>query len=970
MPGYLTDLSTGSNVLPPRAHLNTDAPTFSLDGNWQFNLVSGETHRTQGFERPDFDDRHFASIPVPSCWQMVDVADGAPFGKPAYTNIVYPIPLPRAGETPAVPDENPIGEYRHSFELPERFIDQRVFLRFLGVDSCFEVWLNGRRVGHSKGSRLTSEFDVSSLVRPGENVLAVLVYQWSDATFLEDQDMWWLSGIFRSVDLQVRPEGGIDDLFVHADFDHLVGSGTLRVESEVQASVRIPDLNVMGFTNQAIDIAKVEPWTAETPRLYTVTVATATEKVTLRVGFRTVRIEGDQLTVNGQKVMFHGVNRHEWHPETGRTLDRATMASDVLLMKRHNINAVRTSHYPPHPHFLELCDEHGLWVIEENDLETHGFGLVDWEGAPATDERWLPAALNRMQRTVERDKNHASIIGWSLGNESHSGPVMAELAKWTRERDPGRFVHYEGDYAGEYTDVWSEMYSSVDRVRTVGAGSDLADSDFAHPDIRRGNQAVAPYLLCEYGHAMGNGPGELADYDDLFQTYSKLHGGFIWEWIDHGVTQYTQDGRAYFAYGGDFDEPLHDGNFIADGLLFPDRRPSPGLIAYKSVIAPVRIRITDQIEVTSRLRFSTTAAYRYTWQLHDDGRLVAEGNLGLPVLEPGQKVRVGLPRLSAAPNGVERVLTISARLAASTTWADGGFEVAFGQGILSAPTSPELVQPDRSPSPVSDGYQLGRTHFDRLGQLTSLFGHDVAGPTLDLFRAPTDNDLGLGVRSEVADAWESAGLHRLQQRTVGVEVADHALVVRTSTGVAGHNRSFEATWVWTFGNGRLHLQLDAHPVGDWPETIPRLGIRLAVPTAMDTLCWYGMGPGESYPDSMSGVRLGRWVLPIESLQTPYVRPQENGNRSLVRWCEIGDILITGQQPVGVTLRPWTSEALAAAGHTSDLAPGKAHWLNIDAGQTGLGSASCGPALQPKYRLKPQRFALAVTFRQLGNSNSL
>lgn len=941
MPGYLTDLSVGSNVLPPRAHLRTDAPTFSLDGEWRFNLVGGLHERTAGFESPNFDATSFGSIEVPSCWQMVAIATDAPFGKPAYTNIRYPIPLPPAGSGPVVPDQNPTGEYRRTFQLPENFNDRRVYLRFLGVDSCFDVWLNGHRVGHSKGSRLTTEFDVSATLRPGVNVIAVRVSQWSDATFLEDQDMWWVSGIFRSVDLLLRPEGGLDDLFAHADFDPESKSGILKIDTEIPASVRIASLGVVGIANEDIHIPNVEPWTAETPRLYDVTVSTATEQVELKVGFRRVRIEGERILVNGQQVMFHGVNRHEWHPELGRALDKATMLTDVLLMKRHNINAVRTSHYPPHPYFLELCDEYGLWVILENDLETHGFAFEDWAGAPVTDERWTPMLLNRIQRSVERDKNHPSIIGWSLGNESHSGPGIGAMAHWTKNRDPDRFVHYEGDYAGEYADVWSEMYASVDRVRAIGDGSDLVDSDFAHPALRRGNQAQAPYLLCEYGHAMGNGPGELADYDAVFRTSDKLHGGFIWEWIDHGITQYTLDGRAYFAYGGDFDEPVHDGNFVIDGLVFPDRRPSPGLVLYKKVIEPVKIEISDVIKITSRRQFATTAAYRYTWQLRDDGILVAEGNLGLPSLAPGESIRLGMPKLTPPEAGVERVLSISVRLAASSPWADGGYEVAFGEGIITQPRAYIPVAGKLRTSATASGFQLGEASFDSIGQLTRMFGHGVVAPQLDLFRAPIDNDVAEGADAFAWELWKAAGLHRLQQRTVEVIPEPHRLTVRTSSAAAGHSRSFEATWIWTAEDGRLQLELRGEPVGDWPEVIPRIGLRLGLPTSLDEVTWYGLGPGETYPDSLAAGRLGRWTTGIESLQTPYVAPQENGNRSGVRWCEVGDLRIAGQQPFSFTYRPWTSEALLAAKHLTDLRPDDTYWLNIDAAQHGVGSTACG-----------------------------
>lgn len=962
MAGYLTDFSPGSHTLPPRAHVHSDAPTLSLDGEWRFRLVPGLHATTAGFEAPGFDDAAFEVVTIPSCWQMTDIAGAAPFGKPAYTNVKYPIPVPGVGDEPLVPDENPTGEYRKRFWLPDNFIDRRVIIRFLGVDSCFALWCNGILIGHSKGSRLSVEFDLTTALRPGENVIALRVHQWSDGTFLEDQDMWWVSGIFRSVDLLLRPDGGINDVFVHADYDHTTGSGTLRVDADVSAVVRVPELGIVANANETVDIEQVEPWTAETPRLYDATVSTATEQVRLRIGFRTVVIEGDQLLVNGTKIMLHGVNRHEWHPELGRALDHETMVADVLAMKRHNINAVRTSHYPPHPDFLDLCDEHGLWVLLENDLETHGFDADEWAAAPLADERWFPALLNRIERTVERDKNHPSIIGWSMGNESHSGPGLGAMIEWTKRRDPSRFTHYEGDYAGQYADVWSEMYASPSRVEAIGAGTDLPPSDFLYSAERNGNHADVPYLLCEYAHAMGNGPGELSDYDTLFRRYPKLHGGFIWEWIDHGITQYTADGRMFYGYGGDFGEELHDGNFIADGLLFPDRRPSPGLVEFKKVIEPVRVVITDAITITNRQQFADTREYAYSWQVLEDGLLVAEGNLGLRTLAPGESVRLELPRLTPANPDVERVLHLSVRLSRPSAWADAGHEVAFGEGVLAAPEPRDTPAPDVRLEVSERGYALGAARFDALGQLVEWSRARVIGPRLDLYRAPIDNDAAPAAAPFAADLWHEAGLHRLHHKVVAVTPGDQELRVLTRTAAAAHSRRFDTEYVWTMSGEALHLRVSSVPVGDWDFVIPRLGLRMGVPLSWRELTWYGLGPGESYVDSHAAARLGRWHATVSGLQTPYVRPQENGNRSQVRWCEVGDLRIDSSEPISVSLKPWTAERLATAAHPVDLHQDDWNWLNLDVAQHALGSAACGPQPDQQYRLSARPFTMDLTFR--------
>ena len=808
---------------------------LSLDGEWRFRLVPGLHAVTGGFEARDFDDSSFDHVVVPGMWQLDGIARTPRFGTPTWTDVAFPIPLPAPGEGVVLPNDNPTGEYRRTFTLPENFIDRRLVLRFQGVDSVFQVFLNGHPIGHSKGSRLTSEFDVSTAVLPGENVLAVRVHQWSDGTFLEGQATWRLSGIFRSVDLLCRPDGGLDDLFVHADFDHELGRGVLRVDSEVDAVVRVPDLFTAGNTNEDITIEGVLPWTAETPTLYTVIVSTPTEQVSVRTGFRSVRIVGDQVQVNGRAVRLNGVSRHEWHPETGRTLDRDAMLADVLLMKRHNVNAVRTSHYPPAPEFLDLCDEYGLWVLLENDLETHGFSVEDWAANPAGDDRWTPMLLDRMRRTVERDKNHPSVIGWSLGNQTHTGPGLVAMAEWTTQRDPGRFVHNEDERAN----------------------------------------------------------------------------GFVPEWIDQAISTYTADGRPFYAYGGDFGEPLDDGLVVANGLVFPDRRPSPALVEFKAVSAPVGITIDEAITVENRLQFASTAGYRYTWSVTDDGLLVAEGNLGLPVLQPGESVQVALPRLTAPDDGVERVLTISARLAATTSWADGGYEVAFGQGVLSARAGLRPLQPEATVEVHGRGFVLGDAAFDALGRLSTLFGAHVVGPQLEL--------------------WRDAGVHRLVHTMTDVTVDGAELRVTTRTAAASRSRYVEALWVWTASGEGVQLKLTAEPHGDWHDLPgPRLGVRMGVPTGWQDLTWYGLGPGETYPDARTAGRLGRWHASIDSLQTPYVKPQENGNRSDVSWLEVGDLRIDAEPPVGASLRPWTSEQLSRAAHQSDLRPDAWNWLTLTA----------------------------------------
>ncbi|MGJ6981390.1 glycoside hydrolase family 2 TIM barrel-domain containing protein [Aestuariimicrobium soli] len=983
----IPDFTPWEGALAPRAHLTTDAPTASLDGEWAFQLVGSLDQVPDDFGAADFDASSFGTLAVPSCWQLTDPTGEAPHGRPAYTNVNYPIPTYVAGGAPVVPDENPVGLYLRTFTVPwassadQASDDLRTVLRFEGVDSAFVVWVNGHELGFSKGSRLTTEFDITDHLIDGENVLAVRVQQWSDATFLEDQDMWWLSGIFRPVTLLARPGFGVDDVFVHADFDHADGTGTLRVEvtragEPVLARVSIPELAVHDVAaNEAHHVGVVQPWTAETPRLYEATVATDTEQVSLRIGFRTVRIDGDRILVNGQQITFRGVNRHEWHPETGRTLDDETMLRDVLLMKSHNLNAVRTSHYPPNARFLDLCDEYGLWVMLEADHETHGFGNEGWSANPPGDERFFDALLNRLERTVERDKNHASVISWSLGNEAGFGEGHRLMAAWTKQRDPGRFVHYEGDYEVEVSDVWSQMYTSIPELDAIGAKVDLPDPSLQGARPQNADQLAKPHLLCEYGHAMGNGPGELLDYSDLFDTHTKLHGGFIWEWIDHGVL--AHDGS--YLYGGDFGEELHDSNFVIDGLVFPDRTPSPGLVEFKQVIAPIRITVGDQITLTSVLSFADDAAHDYLWSLTDEGVEIASGELEVPTIAPGATVTVPLPELPAAGADTgERWLTVSAVLAADAAWAKAGHEVSFGQGLVPGTEAAAPREVTGAPAAVASsegGWTVGPAAFDARGRLVRLGDVDLDGVTFDLFRAWIDNER-MGGGRVIKQAGEGMGLHRLHSRVLSVEQTDDALVVTTRTAAAAASRDYVARFEWRAIGDSLVLDLTAEPHGPWGDAmLPRLGLTLPVPTSLDQLTWFGRGPGESYVDSQASQRIGRWSAGIAQLQTPYVAPQGNGHRGEVRWAEVGSaasgfrVTALGDATVSVSLAPWSQHAIRDARHTTDLVPDRVNWLSIDARVAPVGSGACGPLPLEKYRLHAEPVSLRLAFTPLASEVS-
>ncbi|MFE2429335.1 glycoside hydrolase family 2 TIM barrel-domain containing protein [Streptomyces sp. NPDC059373] len=963
---YYLDPAPGTGALPPRAwYPGSDAARLSLNGSWHFRLAPTATAEDESFARPEFDDSRWDRLPVPAHWPLHG------HGAPAYTNTLYPFPV----EPPYVPTENPTGDHRITFALPEGWPDAgEALLRFEGIESCARIWLNGEELGVFKGSRLPAEYPVGELLRPEGNVLAVRVHQWSSGSYLEDQDQWWLPGIFRDVTLLHRPEGSVTDFFVHSGYEHRTGEGTLRVDVEPGGRITVPELGIDIGTGESVSLP-VEPWTAETPRLYDAELVTPGERIGLRIGFRTVVVEDGVLKVNGRRILFRGVNRHEFHPEHGRAVDLETMRTDLLLMKRHNINAVRTSHYPPHPAFLALCDELGLWVVDECDLETHGFVEFEgWKGNPVDDDRWIPALLDRAARMVERDKNHPSIVIWSLGNECGTGRGLTAMAQWIRERDPSRPIHYEGDLSCADTDLYSRMYADHAETELIGKREELP---WADPELDAKRRSL-PFILCEYAHAMGNGPGGLSEYQRLFETYERLQGGFVWEWIDHGIRQRTEGGTPYYAYGGDFGEELHDGNFVCDGLLFPDRTPSPGLVEYKKVIEPVHIEGdpgSGSVRITNTHDFTDLSHLRFTWSYEIDGAGFAQDVLTVPPLAAGESTELKLPVPEAAGLHGEAHWLVRAVLRNDTAWAEAGHEVAWGQWPAVSTPGPAGPQPVPHMPRAGEGgvLVLGAGTFDAAtGELRYLDGFQLAGPRLDVWRAPTDNDMGAHGRPDerYGQLWRELGLHRMRHRVADVTVTDDALTVTTRVAPAASDLGLRTVYRWTADGDRLHLAVEVTPEGEWKLPLPRLGVRLGLcGTLGDAAEWYGGGPGEAYPDTRAASRIGRYEAPVDALQTPYVRPQENGARADVRWVRLRredgtGIAVEGAPPFWFTARRWSGEQLDAAGHTPDLVPGDTLWVNLDHGQHGIGSQSCGPGPLPRYRLHAAPASFGFTFSTL------
>ncbi|MGN8247212.1 glycoside hydrolase family 2 TIM barrel-domain containing protein [Cellulomonas soli] len=976
----LADLASplpGHGSVPPRAHLRTDAPVQLLDGTWQVRVWPSVRHVPEDeswlTDSPVDGGVAWSPIPVPSHW----VLEG--HGTPAYSNLQYPFPI----DPPFPPDENPVADHRLVLTADPALLDHPTVLRFEGVDNAATVWLNGVELGTTRGSRLTHEFATTGVLRAGENVLAVRVAQWSAASYLEDQDMWWLPGVFRSVTLLARPAGGVRDVFVHASYDHHDGSGTLQVDVEREDGADGPALlsvPALGLVDVAVDtahrVASVQPWSAETPVLHDATLTADGETVHLRIGFRTVHVEDATLMLNGRPLLLRGVNRHEHHPVHGRVLPPQTVRAELELMKQHHVNAIRTSHYPPRADLLELADELGFYVILENDLETHGFALVDWRGNPSDDPRWFPAYADRMRRTLERDKNHCAVLMWSLGNESGTGSNLEAIARWTKRRDPDRLVHYEGDWDSTYVDVYSRMYASTDEVAAIAAEPPAA----AFPDPVRRHRRELPFLQCEYAHAMGNGPGGLSEYQDLFHAHPRLAGGFVWEWVEHALDGGALPGGSgrRQLYGGDFGEAVHDGSFVVDGLVHADRTPGPALADLAAVWSPVGLALADDLStltVTNRYHGIALDHLVLTWSA--DGAPHGAGDEGvdggsddrtivLPDVPPDERAVVPL----ALPDLSGRTVTVSARTRQATPGCPAGHEVAWAQRVVArAPAG--LSGPPAAPLDRGTSVHVGSLELDartgmpvRLGDVAL---HDVA---VGLWRAPTENDRGTGWDEPGlpphAQRWQSARLDDLRSRLVSVATEGQSVVVRTRVAPPVLDSGVECTWRWTSDGHAVALDLTLVPYGQWPCDWARVGVDLALGAPTEQVRWTGFGPGPQYPDTGQGARYGTFTADRDTFAVRTVRPQEHGARRIDDATVItadGGLRVRGAG-LWLTARPWDRRTVAATAHDHELAEAEATYVSIDAAVSGVGTASCGQGVLPAYRVPAARHTLHVVLEPL------
>jgi beta-galactosidase/beta-glucuronidase len=985
-----------------------------LNGMWKFHYSEHAAAAPEDFYQLSYNTEEWDQLMVPSHWQM----NG--YGRPHYTNVQYPFPI----APPNILIDNPAGCYVRTFEVTSEWLELNTILRFEGVDSAFHVWINGAEVGYSQGSRLASEFDISPYLVEGINKIAVKVYQWCDGSYLEDQDMWWLSGIFRDVYLVGRTQTHIHDIFVHVNLDQAYEHGELTSEISIVnnngcsvQSILLNHLNQVVMeketkchVNDLVVEMKVEnphKWSAESPYLYHLlhmlkdANGNILEVIPARVGFRKVELVGGLVLVNGKPIKFKGVNRHDHHPDLGRAVPFEAMVEDIKLMKQFNVNAVRTSHYPNDPRFYDLCDEYGLYVIDEADLECHGFDIIKDPDQISDDPKWEEAYLERIERMVERDKNHPSVVMWSLGNESGFGQNHVKMYEWAKQRDTSRLVHYERECKyimhdeGHYydpqrepisSDVFSTMYSSVEDMARLGERTNL----------------TKPHILCEHGHAMGNGPGGLKEYWETFYKYGRLQGGFIWEWMDQGIRQFTASGEEYFAYGGDFGDKPNDSNFVIDGLVSPDRRPSPALFEYKKVIQPVILTLVDvekgQVEVTNRYDFITLEHLQFSWTVEREGKILDSGILENHVIEAGHRTIITIPY--QLPNEfygpADCRLTISLRLNHDTAWAKAGHEVAWEQFVL--PVRKRELIPAKG-NVCSLTVKENQTHYTVLGNDFSLtlskltgvitewkyLGLDVLhkGPSLNLWRAPIDNDLWAQPEWKKVPSvieWKKFGVHDIRHHLVSSEntAFDDRIEIQVTINSAPPGLDWGITAEYRYDiyhDGSFWLDVNGTPYGQYPETLPRIGVEMTIPKELDLVKWDGKGPGEAYIDSRQGNRYGVWSMKVDDLYTPYSFPQENGNRHDVKWSSFTNqmgmgLCVQGDPSFDFSAHYYTTEDFEIAAHTYELQKKDYITVKLDYKQHGIGSASCGPDVLKHYRLYTDRFEFSLGFTPVSTTESV
>lgn len=954
------------------------ASRLSLNGSWKFLYLDAPELSPAGFTEEEA-GKNWDTIDVPSVWQMRG------YDHMHYTDVLYLFPV----NPPYVPSKNPTGIYKRSFFLDRGWLSGDTVLKFNGVDSAFDVWVNGVHAGYSKISRLPSEFDITALVKEGDNHVTVRVYKWSDGTYLEDQDMWWFSGIYRDVELVNEPKKAILDCRVKAGLDRTYEYGLaeikLRVKGMGTGSWSLWDggrLIVDGsFTSSGeeaeldirADAGRVRPWTAETPCLYQVKVSFEGHEITVRTGFRTIELKDGNFTVNGTAILLNGVNHHDFNPKEGRCVTWEQMKEDVLLMKRHNINALRCSHYPASGCLYDLCDQYGLYVMDEADLECHGFEWVENYTWISDDPRWENAYVDRAVGMVKRDFNHPSVIMWSLGNEASFGCNFVKSGEAVRDLDDSRLIHYEGDFEAEITDVYSTMYTWLGKLEEIAAGD-------------KGGKR--PHVMCEYGHSMGNGPGSLKSYQDLFRSHKRLQGGFVWEWYDHGIFTEDEEGGGYYRYGGSYGDFPNNGNFCIDGLLMPDRRPSPGLLEYKQVIAPVEILHKmgggRKIILKNWYDFKDLSHLCLKWWISCDESVIEEGMASDLKAGPGESCCVELSYRPFIPeSNTDYYLNVSVCLKEDAPYAPRGHEVSHGQFRLEEHLEHAVLHREEG---SLDGEDDGIFYRVKNGSWEVAF-HKVygrlwswtvegkpcvtAGPEVTVYRAAIDNDMNK------KDDWMNKYFIQIpdeQTEYFRAEESLHRIDVFIGTYFSCLNQAwgFLCDYHYTvYADGSVTCRLEGKQVQRAkaePGFLPRIGIQMKAAKELQQTAWYGLGFGENYADSREAAFMGVYRSSVDAMATDYVFPQENGHREKVSWYSLSDgdrgILVTLEQPLGLNIHNYTEESLEEARYPWQIREADGVIIHMDYLHSGLGSNSCGQEQEEAYQVKRQDFALCFTMRAM------
>jgi beta-galactosidase len=974
----------------------------SLNGTWKFHWVKKTADRPRDFFKDEYDVSGWEEIPVPSNWELQG------YGIPIYTDEEYPFPA----NPPYVPhDDNPVGSYRRSFLVPERWSGRQVFLHFGSVKSAMYVWINGENVGYSQGSKVPAEFNITRFLRPGENTLAVEIYRWSDGAYLEGQDYWKISGIERDVYLYSTPPVMIRDFFVLGDLDEKYRDGNLEVTVEVKSyrenksgpfriKLELFDKNreavltdslkksfeIEGRAKTNLTFKQFIPnpakWTAETPNLYSVILTLidpdgkTIEVVGCKTGFRSVEIQGGQLLVNGTLVTIKGVNRHEHEPTTGRVVTEHFMQKDIALMKQFNINAVRTSHYPNVPRWYDLCDLYGLYVVDEANIESHGMGYEP-DRTLGNDPAWKTAHLDRTERMVERDKNHPSVIIWSLGNEAGDGVNFEATYEWIKDRDSSRPVQYEQAGTKSHTDIVCPMYRQIHHLEEY---------------LRKGLNN-RPLILCEYAHAMGNSVGNLQDYWDYFDRHPEIQGGFIWDWVDQGILKTDEEGVDFWAYGGDFGPAgtLSDGNFCINGLVFPDREIHPHFREVKKVYQNIKARpaelLAGKVEVFNRYDFLDLGHVELEWEVSADGKFLS-GQKGVFMDIPAQQSKVialPLPVIQPQP-GVEYFLNLRYLLKEDRPPLARGHELGWDQFKLPLDTPLEkkdirsfpplsLRENDKTYQIENDGFSV--TLDKRKGEITSLIFNNTemirTGPIPNFWRAPTDNDFGSDMPRRLA-VWREAGKLRTVKK-INTRQTNRGEVVIDVESILPAGRSTFQTSYRILGSGDIIVSSRFVPGKTNLPDLPRLGMTMTLPVGFDSMSWYGRGPHESYWDRKTGAAVGIYSGKVWEQHHPYIRPQENGNKTDVRWVALTNdngvgLLAVGMPLLSVGANHFDIDDFANGPekeqrHANNLK--KHDWvtLNLDYKQMGVGGdTSWGERARPhpEYTLFPGEYAYSFRLR--------